>query len=49
MDAVRGREAGVELVENLAGAADDLLGQAGEAGDLDAVAFLSAAGQDLVP
>jgi hypothetical protein len=40
--------AGFELVEDFFGAGDDVFGEAGEAGDLDAVAFFGGAGEDLV-
>ena len=35
------------MLEDLLGAGDDVFGEAGEAGDLDAVAFFGAAGEDL--
>jgi len=35
------------LVQHLAGAGDDFGGQAGEFGDLDAVAFVGGSGLDL--
>ncbi|MFM2178184.1 MAG: hypothetical protein RL015_2282 [Verrucomicrobiota bacterium] len=39
--------AGFELLEDFFGSRDDVFGEAGEAGDLDAVAFFGAAGEDL--
>lgn len=39
--------AGFELLEDFFGSRDDVFGEAGESGDLDAVAFFGAAGEDL--
>ena len=39
---------GFELLEDFLGAVDDVFGEAGEAGDLDAVALFGGAGEDLV-
>ena len=46
-DALGGLVAGFELLEDFLGAVDDVFGEAGESGDLDAVAFFGAAGEDL--